>query len=784
MKTIKSKIMGLFEEIRKDNSNSFGSRKYLREYLGSVVINYRRKSDKKLVMKIYKSKNGAEIYIDNAVYFYKVIDGIAIIYNEYGKAVSITYTDGYEWTGETFISEEAVVEENNFRIKYQNFIKNVKTSRNLNKMYDDCIEMLNLLDNTTCIGDTTKIYNNLNAIRNYFLHNSVDDYFDDALNNIKNINNSLENYCKKENEIDNALKTLKDYYNWVLYLENFNANKLNPNDEFFKLINEMKKHINKLFKKITISQNDWDLLEYYHDEIEKMLADNEKITTNFSSKNRNADVKLEFIDLNDEQENIETKKEKTINKFFKRATLDEKADYLTFKTLRKYGTDNKELDVDSISVKNTKKELKNLNKTVNKYEKLINKDQNKEIDNISYATYNIVKNARNNLENSGILEEKTTNEVFVNTLKNNYDRSVYLKRQEELNASFSKISKIKNIIGNMSDESFLKIKNNYRKLKRKAIGLGTGIFAGILAVTSFGAGAYKNHQNNLKNNSLIYENDSISIYGSEDQVVELNNNKVIFEDYLEGLGSQNILNINEEKSLDKSIVGLNANIEVETIQTENETELETEAAEIETNQIESETELETEAVEILTEANTENDQKVTVVEDDIAVLSVENLSNETADLNDQIEIVDENNNLENLATIEDEKDLLNTYKNELQNIQTFLPQSDIKLDNVRNIGDVVNITSDANLQNDEYSLIKNSEGHHSIYEDSLPRVICSVIMSDGQSGITAKTMEEAENLLNQGYYVAGYGLLNPYSSDANNLEGFFESEDVVGLVRK
>ena len=57
-------------------------------------------------------------------------------------------------------------------------------------------------------------------------------------------------------------------------------------------------------------------------------------------------------------------------------------------------------------------------------------------------------------------------------------------------------------------------------------------------------------------------------------------------------------------------------------------------------------------------------------------------------------------------------------------------------------------------------------------------------MSDGNSGITAKTMEEVESLINQGYYVAGYGVLNPYSSDANNIEGFFESEDVYTLVRK
>ena len=305
MKTIKSKIMDIFKEISEDNSRGFADRKYLKEYLGSMVINYRRKSDKKLIMKIYKtnSKKGTEIFIDNTVYFLTVVDGITIIYNEYGKAVSISFSDGYEWNGETFVSQEALVEENNFRMKYQNFINNTKHSRDLVKMYNESINLLNLLSNTTCVCDTTKMYNNLNYICNYLdncLHNNMENYFNKELNKLKNINSSLENYSKKEEEIEDALKSLNNYYEWLLNLEKANKDNLDSNDYFFKLVCEMKNHINKLFKKLTITQKDWDLLDYYHTEIEKMLNNKEELTTNFSTKNRNTNVTIENIDLDDD----------------------------------------------------------------------------------------------------------------------------------------------------------------------------------------------------------------------------------------------------------------------------------------------------------------------------------------------------------------------------------------------------------------------------------------------------------------------------------------------------
>lgn len=749
MKTIKSKIMDVFKEISKDNLRPFNERKLAKEYLGSIVINYRRKDNNKLLMKVYKSKlkKGSEVYIDDKAYLLTVINDVSIIYNEYGHAVSITYADGYEWTGDSFVSEDAIIEENKFRIKYQDFIKEMKNSRDLLKIYNDSLELLKLLSNTTCIGDTTKIYNNLNSISNYLdrcLHGNMDEYFNNSLNNLKNINNSLEKYCNNENEIENALNSLNKYYKWVLDLEKVNKDRLSNQDQFFKLIAETKNHINKLFKKMTISQNDWNLLEYYHDELEKMLEINENLTTNFSPKNRNTNVEIEYVDLNEDLKPKEEKEEKT-KSLFKKLTIDEKADYLTFKTLRKYGTDNYQFDAKKVKVKDVKKELKELNKMQNKYEKLINKDQNSKIDNVSYATYNVVKSAKNDLENSGILEEKSSDEIFMNTLRNNYDRSVYLKRQNELKKSASKISKIKDILGNMSDDNFEKIKKNYLKVKRRTIGLGTGIFASILAITSFGA--YKNYQNNLKNNAVIYESNDISIYGNENQSIKVNNEEVIFENAIEGLGA--------EKNIEQQV-----------------TTIESEVSELET-------EVMSESIEINTEANSELEQ--TIVEPSDAIIEyLYEVPVETS--NDETLVVE--NESGDLKTVKDKEKLLKKYKKELNYLKELLPKSDMKLDNVRNIGDVVNITSDAVLQNDEYSLIKDSEGHQSIHKDTLPRVICSVIMSDGYSGITAKTMEEVNNLLEQGYYVAGYGVLNPYSKNVNNLEGFFESDDIVGLVRK
>ena len=852
MKTIKSKIMDIFKEISEDNSRSFADRKYLKEYLGSMLINYRRKSDKKIVMKIYKTKakKGTEIFIGNTVYFLTVVDGVTIIYNEYGKAVSISFADGYEWNGETFVSEEAIALENNFRLKYQNFINEAKTSNDLVKMFNESYELLDLLANTTCICDTTEIYNNLNSIYNYLdncLHSNMDTYFNDKLNNVKGINNNFEKCFKQENEVEGALKSLKEYYNWLLDLERVNKKRLNSKDPFFKLVSEMKNHINKLFNKMTISQN--DLLDYYHDEIEKMLETKEELTTNFSTKNRNTDVTIEFIDLNDDEPKNDD--ESKSRKFFKKTTVGEKADYLTFKTLRKYGVDEYQFNAEKISVKNAKKELKKFNKTQNKYEKLINKDNNNEVDEVSYEVYNTVRDAKEDLVNTGIQDEKTSDEIFNETLRNNYDRSVYLKRQQDLKKSASKISKVKDILQNISNENFDKIMANYQKVKRR-------ICAGALAITSFGAGAYKNYQNSLKNNSLVYENDDISIYGSDNQKAESN---ISYETNLVGFGAEvketETETAKETESMETNLVGFGAEVketetettkETESVETnlvgfgaevketESETNKETESMETnlvgfgaETNETETETTKETESVEtnlvgfgaelketesetvketeteikaeetekieVETEISTEKIldhfglEEVTVVPDaNFNIESIEVVPNETMEVQYETEITTEAPEVEETSTklneIQDEKDLLNTYKNELQNLEALLPQSNVELENVRNIGDVVNVTIDANLQNDEYSLIKHSEGHQSVHKDTLPRVICSIIMSDGNSGITAKTMEEAESLLEQGYYVAGYGVLNPYSKDASNLEGFFESEDVVGLVRK
>ncbi len=775
MKTIKSKIMAVYQEINEDNSCSFANRRFFKEYLGGMVINYRRKSDKKLIMKIYKtkSKKGAEIFIDNTFYFLTVIEGVIIIYNEYGKAVSITYSDGYEWIGESVVSEDNILEENNFRIKYQKFINEINNSKDLAKIYNDNMDLLQILANNTFMGDTDEISRNLKDICNH-LHNIMNNYFDHSLNNIKNISTSIEYYYTQEEEKEKALSSLKDYYEWLLNVEKTYKNSLNSNDLLLTMISETKNYIDEFFKKTDITQDDWDLLKHYHDELEKMLNNSEsKVKENLS------------------EDNSQKEKKETKNKFnlFKRSNIEEKTDYLTFKTLRKYAVDDYQFDAEKISIKNAKKELKKFNKTQNKYEKLIDKDQNEEIDYVSYAVYNTIKSAQKDLVNTGIEKEKNSNEIFYNTLRNNNNRNIYLKRQQDLKNSARNINKIKKILSNISDESFNKIKENYQIVKRRLIGLGAGICAGVLAITSFGAGAYKNYQNNLKNNSLVYENDDISIYGSDNQKVESN---ISYETNLVGFGAEvketETETNKETESMEINLVGFGAEIK------ETKTAIETESETLKETEAETKAE-ETEKIEVETEISTEKIldhfclEEVTAVPDaNFNIESIEVVPNETMEVQNETEVTTEAPEVEETSTklneIKDEKDLLNTYKNELQNLEALLPQSNIELENVRNIGDIVNVTNDANLQNDEYSLIKHSEGHQSVHKDTLPRVICSIIMSDGNSGFTAKTMEEAESLLEQGYYVAGYGVLNPYSKDTSNLEGFFESEDVVGLVRK
>ena len=577
------------------------------------------------------------------------------------------------------------------------------------------------------MGDTDEMSSNLKDICNH-LHNIMNNYFDHSLNNIKNISTSIEDYYTQEEEKEKALSSLKDYYEWLLNVEKTYENSLDSNDLLLTLISETKNYIDEFFKKTNITQDDWDLLKHYHDELEKMLNNKEsKVKENLS------------------EDNLKKAKKETKKKFklFKRSNTEEKTDYLTFKTLRKYAVDDYQFDAEKISIKNAKKELKKFSKTQNKYEKLINKDQNEEIDYVSYAVYNTIKSAQKDLVNTGIEEEKNSNEIFYNTLRNNNSRNIYLKRQQDLKNSARNINKIKNILSNISDESFNKIKENYQIVKRRLIGLGAGICAGVLAITSFGAGAYKNYQNKLNSNSLVYENDDISIYGNDNLKIKAES---CFETNIVGLGAQNIES--ETKVVNK--------------ETEPETNLETETPLLEELTVGPDKDFNIEGIEVISTENEEAQYETEL----------------------RTEAIETDESIEKLTEINDEKDLLNTYKTELENLESFLPKSNIELANVRSIGDVVNITENANLQNDEYSLILHSEGHQSVHKDNLPRVVCSVVMSDGKSGITAKNMEEVESLVEQGYYVAGYGVLNPYSKDTSNLEGFFESEDVVGLVRK
>ncbi len=805
MKTIKAKVLELYKEISDEEAKPFANRKFRKEILGgSLVINYVRKTNNQVVLKIYKTegKRGSEVIINGDSYFVKMLQNIMVIYNEYGRAVSITYSDGYEWIGESFVSEQAIIEEDHLRKEYNDFVLAYKKSRDIKALYSKCIDVIKLLDNTTCICDTYDMISNLVKARNYLyhcLHDNMDDYFSQKLNVVKNLNESLNHYNNQESEVADALDKLTDYQKLVKKFEDKYGDKLAYDDPILKAIREMNIHIDKIGKMTRISQNDWDLLEYYHDEIERLINERKDISTDLVPPNKNFEVNVEMVDLNADKSLDKNNNQKS-NKLFKKLTVREKSDYLTFKSFQDYVSLN---GLASASVNKTKKHLEKFNKSQKAYEKLIAVDKDNEISEISYNVYDAIKDAKESLEKTEIRTEKNSKESFHDVLRNNYDQSVYLKRQKELKKSASSVAKVRDIINEISDRNFEKMKKNYLKVKKRIIALGAGIFAGVLAMTSAGVGAYKTYQNNLKQNSLIYENDDMAVYGDEDNlIVGVSDVYRGPEAYLEGIGARQH---KESVKYEDLLVGIGADIKlpVETeAETENivETEAETEnivETEVETENI-VETETETESI-VETETETENIIETETETESIVETEVEteNVVETEAETENVVEseaesikgiVVDELNETvdtnENLKAIEDEKNLLETYKSELQNIENMLPQSDVNIYNVRSIGDVVNVSADANLQNDEYSLILNSEGHHSIYEDNLPRVIGSVIMSNGVSGITAKNMADVQTLLEQGYYVAGYGLLNPYSKDSSNLEGFYEADDVVGLVRK
>ncbi len=773
MKTLKSKLIEIYKEIVDDNQKDLLDRKYRCQYrLTNVLLDYYDKETNKLIMEKYNDKN-VMIYLNEVPYVLKVINDVMFIYNDQSRAVSITYSDGYEWVGNSLINQQAVLAENKFWLNYNKFMNDYNIStNNVSKLYNRVLNLVNSLNNNIFLRDVSEARNVLDKIKNELTYYNEENnkIYNDHLNTIKKINSEISHYSAKQTEIDQALVNLEKYYKWIKKVERLNMNNLSYNDPFLILVRDFELQYNKMLKSISNTQKDWNLIEYYHEELTKTIYNRKELKckedidetkvedhVNDNKDQKISEVEVQMVDLSDVPDKdgiklVDINKDKKIrkHKFFKKLTKIEKADYLTWKAFNEFNLEDKQFDANKITVKEAKKYVKNFDKKQNAYEKLVDNDVKEELGNINYTVYNSIKEAKNDLLETQVMDEENTNEVFMDLLSDKYDRDVYEERQKYLKDSAKKVKRFSNILANIPESSLEKIRNNYLKVRKRALALRTGILAGILAVTSFGVGNIKLNNNN----KLIYSDDNIDIYGSDNQEVTLSTEEMIVESILES-ENQKIGNSETLPQLNESEI-LTEVVESETLtETIPESETLIEANETLPEVVESET---------LTEVNE---------------VPVEESNNEIAfdeTLNDESEC--------SLSYAVDERGLLETYKNELEYLKSSLPKSEIVFDDIRSIGSEINITDDARLQNDEYSLILDSEGHSSLHKDDLPRVICSVVMSDGVSGKTAKTMEEVNDLVNQGYYVAGYGVLNPYSENINNIEGFFDSEDVYGLVRK
>ena len=101
-------------------------------------------------------------------------------------------------------------------------------------------------------------------------------------------------------------------------------------------------------------------------------------------------------------------------------------------------------------------------------------------------------------------------------------------------------------------------------------------------------------------------------------------------------------------------------------------------------------------------------------------------------------------------------------------------------------GDVVNLKNE-NVSNysDIYSAVYQQNGKKSYFGVSEERVVKSIFFTNGEDVQNSHTYEEYQTLLNNGYDVAGYKLVNQNSLDNERLiiEGRYSQDDVT-LVRK
>ncbi len=127
-------------------------------------------------------------------------------------------------------------------------------------------------------------------------------------------------------------------------------------------------------------------------------------------------------------------------------------------------------------------------------------------------------------------------------------------------------------------------------------------------------------------------------------------------------------------------------------------------------------------------------------------------------------------------------------KNSLLQIQEKINQKNKDIEEVEdtiNVGDFVEISKDARIYSDIYSLGNDQNSLSSYYKDKEVRVIKSIVYKNENGIITEESsMEDYEELLANGYDVIGYTVLNQYSGDNLVVEGRFKAQDVSTLTRK
>ncbi len=613
--------------------NGFYEREYGPNGEAYYVDSYGRKVMIEYVVNIHR----VWYVLNNESYEWNLVDGVEIIYNQYGKAVSILFGDGHEWLGESFISEEAISLENKFRVDYKNFMERYKVTRINKELYSEICDLLERVSNITCICDMSLITTTLSNMKRFgeiVLYGNPDIFCKNQLNIVKNMENELTKKNNEEKKSELYIEKLNKYYSWSKNLEKKFMEKYGPRNVYTRKTSYINSCILGCVDKGLVTEKDINVISSLVTELEVMIKADKDCEALVEPK-KNQPVKVEMVDLSDVKE-----------------------------------------------------------------------------------------------------------------------------------ASDIRVEQV-----NLDEEEKPKKVSLFKKIKKKTIAVYAALLAGVISIGSVGGSLFAKHLKNASADNITIVNDdqedlSLTSYGVPDKYLAgLDTRNIVkastLDEAIVGLGSSNIVNTN---TLDEAIAGLGAEDAI--AETEAQTEAQTETTEVQTESL----------VQTESEAIKEENKEVVIENQTDRILAGLALKSARG--------VIEKEDTTDLVAVEDEKNLLESYKTELQNLKMMLPSSDLEIDGIRSIGDSVNIVSDATLKNDEYSLILDKNEKTSLYKDELPRVVASIVMSDGTSGKTAKTMEEALDLYNEGYNVAGYGLLNPYSTNEGNIEGFYEDEDVVGLVRK